>query len=107
MRPQEILLHVPRGLGRSVYQFTCPTCLDRVEKVADRKVVALLVSAGVDLATPETLLGESGETVTHPEPLDAMDTSPGGRAFTPDDLLDFHFLLLDERHIEEFLQSQP
>ena len=105
MRPEEILLHAPLE-GRSVYQFTCPACLAPVEKPADRKIVALLVSAGVDLATRETLLGEAGEALLPPEPLEPMDTPPQGRAFSVDDLLDFHFLLLDDRHIEEFLESQ-
>ena len=106
MRPEEILLHAPRE-GRSVYQFTCPACLSPVEKPADGKIVALLVSAGVDLATRETLLGHTEGAPLPAEPLDPMDTPPDGRALTVDDLLDFHFLLLDDRHIEEFLESQP
>ncbi len=106
MRPEEILLHAPRQ-GRSVYQFTCPACLAPVEKPADRKIVALLVSAGVDLATRETLLGGAAEALLPSEPLDPMDTPPDGPAFTLDDLLDFHFLLRDDRHIEEFLERQP
>jgi len=104
MRPEEILLHAPRE-GRSVYQFTCPACLAPVEKQADRKIIALLVSAGVDLATPKTLLDEVRESLPS-KPLDPMDVSPGGRAFTLDDLLDFHLLLLDDRHIEDFLEHR-
>ncbi len=106
MRPEEILLHAPRE-GRSVYQFTCPDCFAPVEKPADRKIVALLVSAGVDLATPETLLGGAAGELLPSEPLDPMDIPPDGPAFTADDLLDFHFLLRDDRYIEEFLERQP
>jgi hypothetical protein len=106
MAPEEILLHAPRS-GRSVYQFTCPACLAPVEKPADAKVVALLVSAGVDLATREMLLGEAGEGLPPHELLDPMDTPPDGPAFMIDDVLDFHFLLQDDRWIEQFLEGQP
>ncbi len=106
MRPEEILLHAPRA-GRSVYQFTCPACLAPVEKPADAKVVALLVSAGVDLATRETLLGEVGQELLPHALLDPMDTPPDGPAFTIDDVLAFHFLLQDDRWIEECLEGRP
>jgi len=106
MAPEEILLHAPR-MGRSVYQFTCPACLAPVEKPADAKVVALLVSAGVDLATRETLLGDAGEELPHHELLDPMDTPPEGPPFTIDDVLAFHFLLQDDRWVEEFLEDRP
>jgi hypothetical protein len=33
----------------SFYRFGCPTCQSSVDKLADRKVVALLLSAGVNL----------------------------------------------------------
>jgi hypothetical protein len=36
-----------------------------------------------------------------------MDILSDGRAFTVDNLLGFHFLLLDDRYIEESLESQP
>ena len=111
MRPEEILLQVASGLGRSVFQFTCPACFAPVEKRADRATVALLVSAGVDIATRETLLGQPGAELQGPEPepelLDPMDTPPDGRPFTLDDVVDFHFLLEDDAFIEDFFASQP
>ena len=105
MRPGQILLHAPLA-GRSVYQFTCPACLDPVEKPADRKAAALLLAAGVDLATEESLLGDLRAT----DPGDGvvpgqMDNSPGP-PFTLDDLLTFHFLLMDGAYIKEFLEEQ-
>ena len=107
MRPEQILLHAPRG-GRSVYQFLCPACLHPVEKSADRKVAALLVSAGVDLATEDSLLGERlvAEAQDGEAWSDQMDHSPPGPALTLDDLVTFHFLLMDETYIEEFLEGQ-
>jgi hypothetical protein len=104
MGPESILLQVTRGGREGTYRFTCPTCMDAVEKRADRKIVALLVSAGVDVAGRATL--------TETEPLfetdeeDADDPRgplPTGPAFTVDDLIDFHFRLLDDRYIQEFL----
>ena len=107
MRPEQILLHAPRG-GRSVYQFLCPACLHPVEKPADRKVAALLVSAGVDLATEDSLLGEGlvAEALDSETVSDQIDHSPPGPAFTLDDLVTFHFLLMDETYVEEFLEGQ-
>jgi len=50
MGPESILLQVVRGGREGTYRFDCPTCMESVEKRADRKIVALLVSAGVDVA---------------------------------------------------------
>src|SRR5438094_9501290 len=49
MGPEAILLSVRENGREGSYQFRCPSCADRVEKRADRKIVALLVSAGVDI----------------------------------------------------------
>ena len=57
MGPESILLQVTRGGREGTYRFTCPTCMDAVEKRADRKIVALLVSAGVDVAGLLDVLG--------------------------------------------------
>ena len=75
---------------------------------ADRKVAALLVSAGVDLATEDSLLGERlvAEAQDGEAWSDQMDHSPPGPAFTLDDLVTFHFLLMDEAYIEEFLDGE-
>ena len=49
MGPEAILLSVRQNGREGSYRFTCPSCSDDVEKRADRKIVALLVSAGVDI----------------------------------------------------------
>ncbi len=49
MGPEAILLSVRQSGKEGSYRFTCPNCADDVEKRADRKIVALLVSAGVDI----------------------------------------------------------
>jgi hypothetical protein len=106
LRPEQILLHVPRD-GRSVYQFMCPACLDPVEKPADGKVAALLVSAGVDFATEDSLLGEPLDPLDDPLVQDRMDEPPDGLPFTLDDLMTFHFLLQGDTSVREFLEAQP
>lgn len=105
MRPGQILLHAPLA-GRSVYQFTCPACLDPVEKPADRKAAALLLAAGVDLATEESLLGDLRAASPREDGVvpGQMDNSPGP-PFTLDDLLTFHFLLMDDAYIQESLEG--
>lgn len=106
MRPGQILLHAPLN-GRSVYQFTCPACLDPIEKPADRRAASLLLAAGVDVATENSLLGDLHVT----DPLegavvpDQMEHSPDP-VLTLDDLLAFHFLLMDDTYIQEFVEGQ-
>ena len=60
MGPEAILLSVARGGREGSYRFVCPVCADPVEKPADRKIVALLVSAGVDVRDR----GREGEKAT-------------------------------------------
>src|SRR5438876_12013927 len=50
MSPESILLSIRDRAGEGSYRFSCPTCLYMIEKPADRKVVALRLSAGVELA---------------------------------------------------------
>lgn len=103
MGPRAIELHVVRGGREGTYRFTCPTCMDDVEKRADRKIVALLVSAGVDVAgrgaagTEELPFGDGPDAA---EPRNELPSLPG---FTIDDVIDFHFRLQDDRYIQEFL----
>jgi hypothetical protein len=107
MGPESILLQVLRGGREGTYRFECPTCMESVEKRADRKIVALLVSAGVDVAGR----GASGtadlfDAETEPEVEDPRGPLPPGPSFTVDDVIDFHFRLLDDRYIREFLAAQ-
>ncbi len=67
--------------GEGSYSFTCPSCGDAIEKPADKKVVMLLLSAGVDV----TRVDEAAPVVADPH--------PDGPPLTADDLIDFHFLL--------------
>jgi hypothetical protein len=62
------------------YRFTCPTCGTEVRKRADKKIVALLVTAGVEWSDVPVVL--------HPESPD-VDAPP----LTIDDLIDLHFEL--------------
>lgn len=105
MGPESILLRVVRGGREGTYRFDCPTCMEPVEKRADRKIVALLVSAGVDVSgrrvasTSELFDGEDGFLE------DPRGQLPSGPAFTIDDVIDFHFRLEDDRYIEQFLAA--
>ena len=104
MGPEAISLSVRSSGREGSYRFTCPRCDDSVEKRADRKIVALLVSAGVDLEPRSA--GEASETLFDQEPvatMEALEHAMDGPAFTIDDVIEFHFLLEDEHHLEEFL----
>jgi hypothetical protein len=103
MGPEAILLSVQQNGREGSYRFTCPSCDDDVEKRADRKIVALLVSAGVDI-------DQSEDAGTHPELFDESDEDPRGPLpqgppFDVDDIIEFHYLLEDDRYIAEFLAS--
>jgi hypothetical protein len=107
MGPEAILLSVLQGGREGTYRFTCPTCFDAVEKRADRKIVALLVSAGVDVASRDELEeGTASMFDQEDQEPDLRGPLPTGPAFTADDLIDFHYLLADDRYIEDFLASQ-
>lgn len=107
MGPESILLLVAQGGREGTYRFTCPTCMDAVEKRADRKIVALLVSAGVDVAgRGRTATEELFDDVPDETPVDPRGPLPAGPPFTIDDVIDFHFQLQDDSYIREFLARQ-
>jgi hypothetical protein len=97
MGPEAILLLVERGGSEGFYRFVCPECTGPVEKRADRKIVALLVSAGVDVSDqgPASAAVQSrlDQLTEEREPERSARDAP---AFTVDDLIQFHFLLQDE-----------
>jgi len=105
MGPESIFLSVAGNGNEGSYRFTCPSCADDVEKRADRKIVALLVSAGVDI--DERDCGQTSLASTHPELFDELgeELRDLGPAFTTDDVIEFHYLLEDEAYIRDFLAS--
>jgi hypothetical protein len=70
--------------------------------------VALLVSAGVDIdrAAASGVGMLDPETLFDTAPDDPRGVLPDGPSFTIDDLIEFHFMLEDERYIQEFLAKQ-
>jgi predicted RNA-binding Zn-ribbon protein involved in translation (DUF1610 family) len=105
MGPEAISLSVRSSGREGSYRFTCPRCDDAVEKRADRKIVALLVSAGVDLE-PRGSGSELGESLFDQEPMESfgsIEQAMAGPAFTIDDVIEFHFLLEDDRYLKDFL----
>lgn len=114
MGPEAILLSVGRGGRDGRYRFVCPVCTDPVEKPADRKIVALLVSAGVDVAERALAEAEQATALFDDGDLEgAVEEEPGwlerhsgGPAFTIDDVIRFHFLLQDDGRISRFLDDE-
>ena len=107
MGPTSIRLQVTRGGREGTYRFTCPTCMDAVEKRADRKIVALLVSAGVDVAGRGTMTDtQEPEHDELPFVEDPRGSLPSAPAFSIDDVIDFHFQLENDGYIQEFLTRQ-
>jgi hypothetical protein len=102
MGPEAILLSVRENGREGSYRFTCPSCDDSVEKRADRKIVALLVSAGVDIARPSGGF-DAQDALFDQEPEEP--SAPAAPPFSIDDVIEFHFLLKDDRYIQDFLAS--
>jgi predicted RNA-binding Zn-ribbon protein involved in translation (DUF1610 family) len=100
MSPEAILLSVRDAAGEGCYRFSCPECQDTIEKPADRKIIALLLSAGVELDDPE----ESHAARSSDEDV-PMESRPGGPPLTVDDLIRFHFLLQDDEALHKLLRS--
>lgn len=104
MGPDSIHLSVNGAGGDGVYRFMCPVCLEDVEKQADRKIVALLVSAGVAVAA------RTGGSAVGGDPAPEAGILPSPTGFSPDtaplsldDVIEFHFELQDDAAIERFL----
>jgi len=93
MGPESILLSISME-GEGVYSFACPLCMEAVEKQADRKIVSLLVSAGVATAD-----GGSSDTLALVREEAQVPEAP----LTMDDLIQFHFMLEDDAYLERFL----
>lgn len=97
MDAQSILLVVEQDSGEGTYSFDCPSCELPVEKPADRKIVLLLMSAGVEVTE-----------VAHAQAqLEMSEARPEGPPFTMDDLIDFHFLLQRGDWFDRLAASTP
>ena len=97
MSPEAILLSIRDRAGEGSYRFSCPGCEGTVQKPADRKVVALLLSAGVELEEDEPEQGSFEGIVEAVET--PSEERPDGPPFTVDDLIAFHFLLKDDEKL--------
>jgi hypothetical protein len=107
MGPEAILLSIRDQLvGEGSYRFACPECQNTIEKPADRKVVQLLLSAGVeieDLADLES--SESGDEVEPDDRPEFPELHLGGPPLSWDDLLAFHLLLADDDEVDRALRE--
>jgi predicted RNA-binding Zn-ribbon protein involved in translation (DUF1610 family) len=102
MSAEAISLEVAGDADEGHYAFRCPDCGAEVVKPADRKVVALLRSAGVGTnGAPGAPLQEEPPSL----PLEDRNPRPDAPAFTLDDLIDLHFLLEDHAWLAEELSA--
>jgi hypothetical protein len=109
-----VLLTVPQGSPEGTYSFVCPSCRETIEKHADRKVVMLLLSAGVEVQEVEQLTFQAESEI------DSRRSHPAGKGgdgdtavkerseappFTVDDLIDFHFMLRDDSWFRQLIAA--
>ena len=105
MGPEAILLSVVQGGVEGTYRFECPQCSDSVEKRADRKIVALLVSAGVDVDASKADEEAEAQSELFDDEVASLERRPEGPPFTIDDVIRFHFQLQDDRFVEQIFSS--
>ncbi|HEX6262107.1 MAG TPA: hypothetical protein VF097_04595 [Actinomycetota bacterium] len=112
MSAASVLLVVEAGTTEGTYRFVCPSCEDTVEKRADRKVVMLLLSAGVEVreVSHEVVSMEHPSVRSHQPSFEEavqedVRVAQEEPAFTLDDLIDFHFLLQQEDWFDELARS--
>jgi hypothetical protein len=100
MGSDAIALHVAPSGNEGAYAFTCPECREEVTRPANRKTVALLVAAGVEIRPLEEL---DDDLPAVPVLLPYEDRAPisDAPALTMDDLITFHFLLEDDRELAD------
>jgi hypothetical protein len=99
MSAEAISLEVSGDGERGRYAFTCPDCSADVTRAADRRVVALLLAAGVATAPGDEV--EPGPPDRPLLPPEDRNPRPDAPAFTLDDLIDLHFLLEDAAWLAE------
>lgn len=100
MGAASVVLTVVSGTTEGTYTFDCPVCEERVKKHADRKVVMLLLSAGVEVR--ETIVHHPSQASLDEIEADERSEAP---PFSVDDLIDFHFLLQREDWLEDLHRS--
>jgi hypothetical protein len=89
---RELTVRVCAANNQGAYVFQCPDCLLAVSKLADAKIVDLLVSSGVRLV------------VWHlPAELDEPRSGP---PITYDDLLEFHDAIQEDGWLERLASSE-
>lgn len=102
-----ISLRLSGESGAAAYEFTCPECRSEVSKRANRKTVALLVAAGVEVHRPHAAgvdrSVESDRPTERMLPLEDQSPLPDAPTLTVDDLIAFHFVLEDDAAIARLL----
>jgi hypothetical protein len=88
----DVKVRVCTADSQGSYSFRCPRCRMTTVKPAEPRTVDLLVASGVAYSTWSP-------------PLELLEPRGAGDAFTHDDLLDFHDLLVDDDRLTEALTS--
>lgn len=103
MGPDDICLRLDEEASEGVYSFECPSCTGPVSKQADRKIVALLVSAGVCVTHAGRRMPGGSQANIEPS---SVDDPPDVPAFTVDDLIAFHEMLADDSFLSRLVAER-
>lgn len=86
-----------------VYAFTCPMCEDEITRVASRTTLLLLTAAGVPTSAPGEISVTDLPSLEEELPFDDWSPDPEAPPFTANDLIDFHFRLMEDDELHELL----
>ena len=97
IRPAQVLLVTDAAETRGTYLFLCPVCERLTVRFAEAAELRLLADASVPAGgTDRPTTDVRSRTGPHAEP-----------PFTPDDVLDFHFLLVTDGWFPRLAASGP
>lgn len=102
MALSEISLSIQAG----AYSFHCPECDAEITRRASRTTLMLLVAAGVPASEPDLRVEIDPSSPNAKLPFDDWSPDPTAPAFTPNDLIDFHFRLEEDAELAALLPQE-
>lgn len=95
------LSEVSLSIQAGAYSFNCPLCGVEITRPASRTTLMLLLAAGVPASEPDLRVEIDPSSPNATLPLEDWSPDPTAPAFTPNDLIDFHFRLEEDAELAE------
>jgi len=89
------------NIEAGAYSFHCPACGVEITRRASRTTLMLLMAAGVRASAADLSVEIDPSSPNAELPLEDWSPDPTAPAFTSNDLIDFHFRLLQDAELTE------